>query len=127
MARVISVVLDREFGDALEPLAFRNPVWIIESEANTAASEAAWHRATEWPQISVTVFRDEPRTKDDWAYLIDQLELHHGPFSQRSRYDTLQVIGRLLTADIRAAMHEAGFDRVEETRDGFRASEHSKG
>ena len=67
-----------------------------------------------------------PFSLGDWAGLIDQLELHHGPFSQRSRYDTLQVIGRLLTADIRAAMHEAGFDRVEETRDGFRASEQSK-
>lgn len=111
----LAIVLDPEYGDRLEKLAFQRPVWIVESSANRTAAEAAWLRASEWPQISVTLFRPLPATpsKADWSAFLAQLDLHH-PVS------SLDFIGTPLTLPLRAALLEARFD-IQEQADGVRA------
>jgi hypothetical protein len=118
MARIVTVVLDREFGDRLEPLAFRNPVWIVESDTNRYAAAMASHKAVDWPQISVTVFKfpAEPTT-DEWVSLIKQLDIA-GP----RPFDVVVVMGSELTAAILAAFREVGFDKIEDTAEGVRAT-----
>lgn len=112
----LTVVLDRAFGDRLEKLAFQRPVWLVESSANRTAAEAAWLRASEWPQISVTLFRPLPDapSKGDWEAFLAQLALHHPMTS-------IDFIGAPITPVLRAALAEGGFGEIVESADGFRA------
>ncbi|MEA2488276.1 MAG: hypothetical protein QOH21_68 [Acidobacteriota bacterium] len=117
MPRAIAIVLERDYAARLEKLAFHTPVWIVDTPQNHAAAEEAWLRMTEWPQISVTVFRPLPAepARADWAAFLEQLLLHH------PSADALHVIGSALTLPARAAMTHSGFTELEESPDGFRA------
>jgi hypothetical protein len=108
MSRRVAIVFDREFGDRLLTLVMRTPVWIVESGANRTAVAEAMNRATEWPHISVTVFRPT----DDLKHLLSQI-------GHPQRVD---IVGMRLANDARDAMHAAGFTHVVETTDGFRAT-----
>jgi hypothetical protein len=108
MSRRVAIVFDADFGDRLATLAMRTPVWIVESGTNRSAVAEAVNRATEWPHISVTVFRPT----DDLKHLLSQI-------GHPQRVD---VIGLPLADDSRDAMHAAGFTKVVETSEGFRAS-----
>ena len=108
MSRRVAIVFDREFGDRLAALVMRTPVWIVESTPNRTAASEAWNRATEWPHISVTVFRPP----EDLKHLLSQI----------GRPQRLDVIGLHLTDDARDALHTAGFTKIAETTEGFRAS-----
>ena len=108
MSRRVAIVFDAEFGDRLSGLVMRTPVWIVESAANRPAVSEAWNRATEWPHISVTVFRPP----DDLKHLLSQI-------GHPQRVD---VIGLPLTDDEREALDAAGFTKIVETAEGFRAS-----
>jgi hypothetical protein len=89
-------------------LAMRMPVWIVESSGNRAAVAEAWNRASEWPHISVTVFRPV----DDLRHLMSQI----------GRPQRVDVIGATLTDEARGALRTAGFTKIDATKDGFRAS-----
>ncbi|HSY50460.1 MAG TPA: hypothetical protein VLC46_16765 [Thermoanaerobaculia bacterium] len=104
----MTIVFDSHFGDRLAALVMRTPVWIVESGANRAAVSEAWSRASDWPQISVTVFRPP----DDLELLLSQI-------GHPQRVD---VIGLRLTDDARETLHAAGFTKIAETSEGFRAS-----
>jgi hypothetical protein len=108
MSRRVAIVFDAEFGDHLLTLAMRTPVWIVESGANRTAVAEAMNRATEWPHISVTVFR----ATDDLKHLLSQI-------GHPQRVD---VIGLGLGDDSHDVMRAAGFTKVVETADGFRAT-----
>lgn len=108
MSRRVAIVFDADFGDRLATLAMRMPVWIVESNANRPAVSDAMNRATEWPHISVTVFRPT----DDLKHLLSQI-------GHPQRVD---VIGLRLTDDVHDAMRAAGFANVVVTSDGFRAT-----
>jgi hypothetical protein len=108
MNRRVAIVFDREFGDRLLTLVMRTPVWIVESTANRSAVAEAMNRATEWPHISVTVFRPT----DDLKHLLSQI-------GHPQRVD---VIGLALSDDARESMSAAGFTTIAQTSDGFRAT-----
>lgn len=106
---MVTVVFHDDYSEKLEKLAFRTPVWIVDTPANRQAAEGAWHAATEWPHISVTLFRF-----DDWQTLLNQIAL------QVRNVAGVDAIGAPLTP-AREALGAAGFTRVDETADGFRA------
>jgi hypothetical protein len=108
MSRRVAIVFEREFGERLEELAMRMPVWIVESNANRAAVSEAWNRASEWPHISVTVFRPT----DNLRHLLSQI-------GHAQRVD---VIGMALSDEARDALMAAGFTKIVETNAGFRSS-----
>lgn len=112
MSRRVTIVFERTFGDRLAELVMRMPVWIVESNANRAAAAEAWNRATEWPHISVTLFRPP----DDLRHLLSQI----------GRTKRVEVIGMTLTDDARDALVAAGFGKIVETSDGFHASMSSR-
>jgi beta-glucanase (GH16 family) len=113
MSRV-ALVLVPDFRESLKKLAFRMPVWIIETTENRLAAQDAWHMAEEWPQIDVTIFNGVPSKREEWTAQIEMIDLH-------SRISTLEVIGSEMTLPARAALTELGFDRFEATGEGFRA------
>lgn len=106
----MTVVFHDDYSEDLEKLAFRTPVWIVETPANRQAAELAWHAAVEWPHILVTLFRF-----DDWPTLLNQIAL------QVRNFTAIDVLGSPLTLPARAALDKAGFSRFDETADGFRA------
>jgi hypothetical protein len=107
MSRRVAIVFNTEFGDRLAALVMRMPVWIVESTVNRAAVAEAWNRSTEWPQISVTVFR----SPDDLPHLLSQI-------GHPRRVD---VIGLPLSDEAREVLLAAGFTNVAEMSEGFRA------
>ena len=109
MPRSVAVVFDPDFSSSLEKVAFHTPVWMIDTPENRAAAEQAWRTAIDWPHISVTLFSDY-----DWKTLLYQIALNE-------RFEMLEVLGSPLTPDARDALESAGFVRVEETGEGFRA------
>jgi hypothetical protein len=106
----VAIVFAPDYSERLQRLAFHTPVWIVETPENRAAAEVAWMRAVEWPHISVTVFR----ANQTLHTLLAQVGLHHD-------VDSVDVIGSALTETTRAALAEAGFQRFDETTEGFRA------
>lgn len=109
MPRSVAVVFDPDFSDSLEKLAFHTPVWMIDTPENRAAAEQAWRTANEWPHISVTLFSDH-----DWKTLLYQISLNE-------RFEMLEALGSPLSSEARGALESAGFVRIEETHQGFRA------
>ena len=110
MPRNVTVVFAEDFSDRLEKLAFRTPVWLVDTPPNRASAEEAWRAAVEWPHITVTLFR----VSEEWPALLRQLDL-------RDNLDSLEVIGLPLTLPTRNALVEAGFTKFDETAEGFRA------
>jgi hypothetical protein len=108
--RVVTVVFHDDYSENLEKLAFRAPVWIVDTPANRQAAERAWHAAVEWPHITVILFRF-----DDWQSLLSQILL------QVRNVTGLDVLGSPLTPQARAALEGARFERFDETAEGFRA------
>src|SRR5688572_25352565 len=109
MPRSVAIVFSEDYSSPLEKLAFHTPVWMVDTPANRAAAEQAWHEAVEWPHISVTLFRPV-----EWDTLLEQIAMHE-------RFDVVEVIGAPLTPAARGALLEARFVRIEETPNGFRA------
>jgi hypothetical protein len=116
MPRTVAIVFNADFSEQLEKISFHTPVWLVDTPENRAAAEAAWQRATEWPHISVTLFRapSDNLTRDDWRALLDQVNLHE------RLVDAIDILGVPLTAIARAAIEDVGFARFDETGSGFR-------
>jgi hypothetical protein len=59
-------------------------------------------------------------TLEDWLIgVLDEVELHHGEYSQSPSYNALRVIGTGLSQRLRAELESYGFSRFEEAPDGF--------
>jgi hypothetical protein len=110
----VALVLAPDFRDRLQKLAFRMPVWIVETPENRRAAQEVWRMADEWPQINVTVFHGMPSKREEWLEQLRLIDLH-------GRMSAIEVIGGEMTLPARAALTELGFTKFEETADGFRA------
>lgn len=117
MPRNVAIVFTPDYGAELERLAFRTPVWLVDTPENHLAADEASRAALEWPHITVTLFRPPSGrpSKEDWARLIEQIVL------LEKSLDSFDVIGAELTPAARAAFSEAGFGRLDEGGGGFRA------
>lgn len=114
----VALVVDREFGERLLPLARRLHVWICDTPINNAAGEkagAAVPPGVVWNEVGVTTFRvgegDSP--EDMVTCHIADMDLHHPAWSQ------IEVYGVRLNGGLRAAWQEYGADEFQETPNGF--------
>jgi hypothetical protein len=116
MPRSVVIVFDPDFSGELEKVAFRSPVWMIDTPPNHSAAENAWREAVEWPHITVTLFRppEGEITRDDWHALLEQVSL------REHNIEAVEVIGASLTPVAQATFTETGLARFEETENGFR-------
>jgi hypothetical protein len=110
----LAFVLNPDFRDRLKQLAFRMPVWIVETPENRLAAQEAWHIAEDWPQIDVTVFSGMPVRREEWRDRIATIDMH-------TMITTIEIIGGEMTLPARAALTELGFTKFEQTEEGFRA------
>ena len=119
----VRVVLDSEFGEQLERLAKCDPIWVIDSPANTPVAHRLWKEPGRDRRFGgITTFRGSAGSQAD--ILLNELatiDLHHGEYSASPPYSILDVVGCGASEDIRAALEEIGF-KVESTSEtGFTA------
>jgi len=120
----VFVVVDKEYGERLRELAPRGAVWIIDTPQNRAAAQKLWAAPQNASQLDgVTTFKSEA-TSPEKAFLnaLDTVDLHHGSHSSAPPYTELEVIGALLTEQVKSKLRPYGFAEFSSTPSGFRAA-----
>ena len=123
-AQRLLVILDAEFGDRLRQAWHGQSVWIVMSPINEPVIRSLW--ATHSKQDHLTgitglQFDNNVATEDRFVAELGTIDLHHGPYSTKSPYTILDVIGARLRGDIREALSEFGFTDFAENAEGFSA------
>ncbi|HKT24310.1 MAG TPA: hypothetical protein VJR04_06885 [Terriglobales bacterium] len=124
MSYTVTVVLDRSYGDRLSELPSGQPVWIVDSNENSAEAKRIWaERPDESHLTGITTFKsDEHRSAEEVLIgLLDTIDLHHGSYSADPPYTVINVIGTQVTDKIKAGLGEYGFNQFHATEAGFRA------
>ena len=86
----VLLIVDPLFGTRLEDLYANFDVWLVESPANSKAAQSFWNQSEQESRGSLTTFSPCGDTPIEWACgSLDNIETHHGPYSQDLAYDTL--------------------------------------
>jgi hypothetical protein len=122
----VTVIVDGNFGERLAQLPADEPVWIIESEANTPVVQRLWKASTATDHLTgITIFQAGEGLTPEEQFLaqLDTIDLHHGEYSAAPPYSVLEVIGCEPSDGVAAALHGLGFRVDTSTREGFVASQ----
>jgi hypothetical protein len=121
----VAIVVERDFGKDLVPLARRVHVWACYTTENRLYVDEA-RRALPNPSIEhgVTTFNVRPDESSEEMLLgiLETVDLHHGEHSHSPPWSTLEVYGALATHRVRAALAEFGVDSFSPTDKGFHCS-----
>ena len=120
----VFVVVDREYGERLGKLAQSGPVWIVDTPVNRAVAQQLWAANPNRSHLDgVTTFKfgEDSPSEDILINELDAIDLHHGVYSANPPYTILEVIGIGITAKLKAALLDFGFNDFQETDQGFRA------
>ena len=114
------VIVAPDYGERLVGLPSGEPAWVADTPVNKPVIERM--REQKWPEI--TSFRvDLDGTSKDWLVsILDDVELHHGEFSQSQPYSELCVVGTGLSAELRRELESHGFKQFKDVPDGFLAN-----
>ena len=120
---MVAIMVDPDYGERLEELAPRMPVWVARTKGNSAAIERLFRRIRREGGPSLTSFVVDPEAgRDEWcASVLATVDEHHGPCSQDPPYDAIQVIGTPLSPTLRAFCEELGVHSFHDTASGFTA------
>jgi hypothetical protein len=124
-AQEVLVVLDPNFGDRLRDVWRGQPVWITMSPVNAPEVQALWASTPSPIHLTgITGFAHEEgaAAEDGLLAQLSTIDLHHGPYSTKTPYAVLTVIGAQLTEPVRAALSELGFSKFQQRPDGFAAT-----
>lgn len=110
--KVIAVVVDRQFGDRLNNLAKRVPVWIGTSVKNRSAVDAVRAQHPDYDVTSINAGADYCG-EDLLLSELDNIDLHH------HYWQLIEVFGTPLTPLLTLAFEELGVTEFKETLDGF--------
>ena len=118
----VAIVLDPEYGERLEGLVEHVPVWALNSTTNRAATEWLWEKNPETrPRITLFDVPNYPLDTQEFVGVVASV------VAQRAKHEEVQleeveVIGMELYPDLNGALLEFGFQSVEQTVRGFKAS-----
>lgn len=103
---IVLLVLDRQFGDRLGSLPRPYPIWIAESERNRDAL-----KTSPKPSGAITWFplRKGESAEQVFARIAESLDQHHNELAQVPPYDTLDVYGLPVDADVLSSVRDLGF------------------
>jgi hypothetical protein len=118
----LAVVLDPEFGERMQSLVERMPIWAINSTTNQAAAEWIWEKA-EGTRKRITLFDvpDFPLDTQEFIGVLASIDAERSKNGAAPVRD-LEVIGMELFPDLNGALLEFGFEKVETTVSGFKAT-----
>jgi hypothetical protein len=121
-SRDVLVVLDPDFGEHLRNEWYGQAVWITMSPVNAVTVRSLWADAPREDHLTpITGFTHQEGTPAEGQLLaqLTAIDLHHGPFSTKTPYTALTVIGTALTESVRTALLRLGFLEFEQRPDRF--------
>ncbi|MEA2779198.1 MAG: hypothetical protein QOK29_742 [Rhodospirillaceae bacterium] len=95
------------------------------SPVNGSVVHALWASAPSPSHLTgITGFGYDPGIAAEERLLaeLDNIDLHHGPYSTNSPYTVLEVIGAQLIPAIQDALSELGFSAFKQSPGGFVAT-----
>lgn len=122
LSRRVIVIFDPDFGERLRDIWPGAAVWIAMSPANAPIVEALWQTRSDKSHLTgITGMTFDPEVVPENWFLDEMgaIDLHHGPYSSAQPYTTLEVIGAMLTEDIRTSLTEYGFSIFNDRENGF--------
>ena len=120
----VRVVVDPNFGERLASLPAHEPVWVIDSAANSPVAHRLWReRPAENHLTGITTFKSGGNCSPEEELLaqLGTIDLHHGEYSANPPYTVIEVIGCSPSDGVRAALAERGFRVDSPTANGFTA------
>lgn len=129
-SHVVAIVVDPEFGDRVDDLLGRMPVWMADTEANHGAvvrvqtarvkSDTVDHTAIG----ALTTFTiDTDSTPESWCLgILDTVAGHHDRYSHLPGYSAVEVYGVAPSPGLLKALAEYRLTNVTSLSGGFRAS-----
>lgn len=117
----LAIVLDPDFGVRLRDVAGHFDLWIVTSQVNRTVVEDLWKEVADSPEChDVSIWTNEftGMTVEQWRVILEDIEDHHGQYSHDPPVTILEVYGAT-PADY------YGYDKIEPTSDGFRATRKS--
>jgi hypothetical protein len=112
----VAIILAEDAVPRAERLAEECPVWVLRTPEAQAVAERARRKGADF-----TVFIAEADAKATLLGVLDEVELHHGPYSHDPPVSVIEVFGMQPTKVVREELHALGFGRVEASGDGFLA------
>ena len=123
---IVNIVVDPQFGERLEEIASRGPVWIAATPTNRAAAERWWNAHSPPAELEgVTTFLVEPgESPEDWCLqVLPTVDMHFGAYDDNAPlYDAAAVWGAKPVAALLELLAANGYTRVTSMPDGFLAS-----
>ena len=129
--QAVAIVVDPDFGDGLQPLLDRMPVWIADTDANRAAAARA-RGVRDAPDQgpdhtlagSLTTFKIDARaTPASWCLsILGTVAGHHDHYSQAPGYSVLEIYGTEPSSELLAALAEYRLTTMTPLARGFRVS-----
>ena len=114
--------MDPTFGERLASLPAHEPVWIIDSPANTPVAHRLWReRPAENHLTGITTFKSGGNCSPEEELLaqLGTIDLHHGEYSANPRYTVIEVTGCTPSDRIRGSLAERGFTVDSLSSNGF--------
>jgi hypothetical protein len=120
----VRVVLDPDFGERLAELPDREPVWVVNSEANAPTAKRLQAERATTHLYGVTIFWpfSDGGPEQHLLDILDAVDLHHGKYSADPPYSEVEVYGVGLSQAVERAFRDMGFTLFHATPDGFVAS-----
>jgi hypothetical protein len=130
-AHVVGIVVDPVFGDRVDDLLNRLPVWMADTEIHRAAAAQARRLRASSKQSSshteigaVTTFSiDTNATPETWCIeILDTVAGHHDRYSHSPGYSAVEVYGVAPSPGLLKALAEYRLTNLTSLSGGFRAS-----
>ena len=117
----VALVVDPEYGERLQGLVERMPIWALNSTSNRAATEWLWEKDPEMRR-RITLFDvpDFPVDTQEFIGIVASIAAQRTKHSLPPVSD-VEVIGMELYPDLNGALLEFGFQTLESTVSGFKA------
>lgn len=125
---VVALVVDPEFGGALQSIAESMHVWAVGTPVNRVVADALWAQLPK-PyeyniEVGITTFDPGLGSgPDSWCQaIIGTIDQHHDEASHDPPYAELLVYGLQFNETLRPGFAELGFTEFTNTSYGFRAT-----
>ncbi len=121
----VAIVVDPDFGDRLNSIAERMPVWVADTPGNAAAIKRLFRELRRTGEGSVTSFIVDKKAHPTSVLpaTIESVNLHHGMYSQDPPYRQIKVYGVWpgdLTNNVLEELRQIGPYTLRGTPFGFR-------
>ena len=119
--KTIALVLNLDFGEQVEALAQKMPVWIVESQINTEAVNRIRQCSQGFFEVTIFFRRSGESERNQFMRALYGLDEHQGNASTPNGYDSLLIYSVSPSEIDLQVLKELGFGVVEQTGFGWSA------